>query len=101
MQRTICLRLDVALSKQIERDMKEFKYSTKTDFIREAIRDKLKQLAEEKAKRKAWQALFAARGVLKGKGGFKTDEEWHNWRSDEGSKELMEYFEKKFGFNRK
>ena len=91
----ICLRLDSALARQIEKDMKEFKYSTKTEFIRESIRDKLKSNQSEREKR-GWEALFAARGALKGKSRFKTDEEWHNWRSNEGSKQLMKELGKKF-----
>ncbi|MEW6294982.1 MAG: ribbon-helix-helix domain-containing protein [Candidatus Diapherotrites archaeon] len=97
----ICLRLGSALSRQIEKDMKEFKYSTKTEFIREAIRSKLSSLDEERKKKRAWEALFAARGALKGKSRFKTDEEFYNWRHGEGSKEMMEYYEKKFGLNQK
>ena len=89
---SVCLRLDKTTSKRIEEDMKVLGYGTKTDFIREAIRDKLKD--NEKAK--AWKRLFAMRGILKGKERFKTDEEWHDWRSNEGSRELMDYFDKKF-----
>jgi len=97
----ICVRLDSALAKQIEKDMKEFKYSTMTEFIRDAVRSKLKELDKERREKDAWNALFAARGALKGKGRFKTDEEWHNWRSNEGSKEIMDYYNKKFGINLK
>lgn len=97
----VCLRLDAVLAKQIEKDMKEFKYSTKTEFIRDAIRSKLKELQEEREKRKAWSALFAARGALRGKSRFKTNEEWHNWRSNEGSEEMKKYLEEKFGINLK
>ncbi|MBU2101013.1 ribbon-helix-helix domain-containing protein [Candidatus Micrarchaeota archaeon] len=93
----ICLRLDSSLSKQIEKDMKEFKYSTKTEFIREAIRSKLRELDEQRDKKKAWNNLIAARGSLKGKSRFKSDEEWHDWRSNEGSKELEKELFKKFG----
>ena len=93
----ICLRLDSALARQIEKDMKEFKYSTKTEFIRESIRDKLKSNQSEREKR-GWEALFAARGALKGKGKARTDEEWHKFR-EEASKELMEHYNKKFGLN--
>lgn len=93
----VCVRLGPALSKQVERDMKDFKYSTKTEFVREAIRDKLKANQMERA----WCALFAARGSLKGKGVFKTAEDFHKWRSGEGSKEMLEFFEKKFGLNQK
>ncbi len=94
---SVCLRLDSALAKQIEKDMKDFKYSTKTEFIREAIRDKLKAHEKENA----WKALFAARGALKGKSRFKTDEDFYKWRENEGSEQIMDYYEKKFGLNLK
>ena len=97
----ISLKLEDSIARQVEQSMKEFNYTTKTEFIRDAIRGKLKELKAEQDKEKAWQALFAARGVFKGREKFKTDEEWHNWRSNEGSKELMEYFEKKMGTNQK
>ncbi|MFH1663870.1 MAG: ribbon-helix-helix domain-containing protein [archaeon] len=90
----ICLRLDNSLSKQIEKDMKEFRYSTKTEFIREAIRTKLKELDGEREKKKAWKALFNARGIFKGKG--KTDEEFYEWRKEYGKK-LAGELEKKYG----
>lgn len=97
---SVCVRLDASLSKQIDLDMREFHYSTKTDFVRDAIRAKLSLLDEERAKKKAWEALYSARGSLNGKGKFKEDEEFHDWRSTEGSKEMREYFEKKFGFKK-
>ncbi|MDD5163017.1 MAG: hypothetical protein PHD95_02300 [Candidatus ainarchaeum sp.] len=95
------MRLDSALARQIEHDMQEFKYSTKTEFIRESIRDKLKNNEEQRKKNKAWKALFAARGALKGKSRFKTDEDFYKWRENEGSKEIMDHYEKKFGINLK
>lgn len=93
----VSLKLESAMAKQIEKVMRGFNYATKTEFIREAIRDKLKQLEEERKKEKAWQALFAARGILKGKGKFKTYEEWHNWRSNVYSKQLEKELVKKYG----
>src|SRR3989338_10968123 len=87
----VSIQLDTAIARQIEKDMKEFNYSTKTEFIRDSIRDKLKELAEEREKKKAWQALYAARGIFKGKGKTQTEEEWLQWRkdySDKFSKEL-------------
>jgi len=89
---TVSLKLKPETAKRISRALLEFDYGTKTEFIREAIRDKLNELE----KQKAWEKLFAMRGILKGKSKFKTDEEWHEWRSNEGSKELLEYFENKF-----
>lgn len=96
----ICVRLDASLSRQIDRDMREFHYSTKTDFVRDAIRAKLSLLDEQRAKKRAWEALYSARGSLNGKGKFKTAEEFHDWRSNEGSKEMLEYFDKRFGLKK-
>lgn len=90
----VSIQLDTAITRQIERDMKEFNYSTKTEFIRESIRDKLKQLSEEREKKKAWQALYAARGIFKGQGKAKTDEEWHKWRADNSEKLVKELAKK-------
>lgn len=91
----VSIQLDTAIARQIEKDMKEFNYSTKTEFIRESIRDKLKQLADEKAKKQAWRALYAARGIFKGQGKAKTDEEFRTLREEAG-KEFMEILEKRF-----
>ena len=92
---SICLRLDSALSKQIEKDMKEFKYSTKTEFIREAIRGKLRVLEEERERKNAWKALVAARGIFKGKGKAKTDEEFRKL-TEKAGEEYIEMLVKKF-----
>lgn len=88
----ISLRLDSSLSKQIEKDMKEFKYSTKTEFIRDAIRTKLRELQEERERKKAWKALYSARGIFKGKGKAKTDEEFRRLTE----KAAEEYLDMKF-----
>ncbi len=45
---TISLRLEASLVKRIEQDMRDFHYSTKTEFIREAIRAKCRALEEER-----------------------------------------------------
>ena len=92
----ICVRLDTGLSRQIERDMKEFHYSTKTDFVRDAIRTKLSLLDEQRAKKKAWSALFAARGSLKGKFPVRTKKEGQEFEK-KLDKEMLEHYEKKFG----
>ena len=91
----VSIQLDTAITKQIEKSMKEFNYSTKTEFIRESIRDKLKQLVEEKEKRKALQALYAARGIFKGKGKAKTDEEFRKL-TEKAGEDYMKILEKKF-----
>lgn len=83
---SVSLKLDDSLDREIDRCMKAARYSTKTEFIREAIRDKVCLVREQQAKEKAWDALFAARGVFKGKGKAKTDEEWYEWRKEYGEK---------------
>lgn len=93
----VSLKLDRGLAREIEQCMKAAHYSTKTELIREAIRDKLSAWRQEQAKEKAWEKLFAMRGSLKGKGRFKSFDEWHNWRSNEGSRQLEDELMKKHG----
>lgn len=89
----VSFRLEESVLKQIEKGIKEFNYNTKSDFLRDAIREKLKQLEEER--RKEWQALFALRGAFKGKGKAKTDEEFRKLREKAGE-EYIRMLEKKF-----
>ena|SRR3989338_1223029 len=72
----VSIKLDGSIAKQIERALGEFNYTTKTEFIRDAIRAKLKELEGERRKEKAWDNLFAMRGALKGYSKAETDEEW-------------------------
>ena len=44
---TVSLKLDNLFLKDIQRSMKKHRYETKTEFIRQAIRDKLKALEHE------------------------------------------------------
>ena len=90
-----CVKLDDGMAKKARNAVKEFNYGTLTELIRDSLRIKLNQLAEEKAKKKAWKALFAARGSLKGKGKFQTDEEFYKWRM-ENSEELAKEIAKKY-----
>ena len=92
----VSFKLDKPVLKQIEKRIKEFHYSTKSDFLRDAVRTKLQLLEEDRAKKKAWNALFAARGIFKGQGKAKTDEEWHKWRT-ENSEKFAKELEKKYG----
>lgn len=91
----VCLRLDSVLAKQIEKDMKEFKYSTKTEFIREAIREKLKTLEIERQRAKEWKMLASMRGIFKGKGKAKTDEEFRAL-TEKAGEEFIKTLENKF-----
>ena len=89
------IKLDDAFARRLERGMREFNYSTKTEFIRESIRDKLKTLSEQREKKKAWQALVAARGIFKGQGKAKTDEEFRKL-TEKAGEEFIELLEKRF-----
>ncbi|MBU2476874.1 ribbon-helix-helix domain-containing protein [Candidatus Micrarchaeota archaeon] len=81
---TITLKLQETTFRKVEKAMKNFDYSTKTDFIREAIRDKLKELEREKA----WKNFEK----LKGASPIKySDEEYMKIREKVG-----EEFMKKF-----
>lgn len=91
----VSIKLESGIAKQIEKGMREFNYTTKTEFIRDAIRAKLKEMEEERKKNKAWEALFAAKGIFKGKGLTETDEEFYKWRKEYGeqrAKELAEEY---------
>lgn len=45
---SVTIKVEDKLAKEIDNSMKPY-YSTKTEFIREAIRDKLKQIKKERA----------------------------------------------------
>ena len=91
----VSFKLEKPVLKQVELGIKEFHYSTKSDFLRDAIRTKLRLLEEERTKKKAWEALFAARGSLKGKGIAKTDEEFRKI-TEKAAEEYIAKLEKKF-----
>ena len=46
---TVSLKLDSRFAKDVEKTMKRHRYSTKTEFIREAIRDKITDLEKQEA----------------------------------------------------
>ena len=46
---TVSIKMEQDFNKDIEKTMKKHRYSTKTEFIREAIRDKIKDLEKEEA----------------------------------------------------
>lgn len=45
----VSLKLEDSFLEDIEEVMKKHRYTTKTEFIREAIRDKIKELEKEEA----------------------------------------------------
>ena len=69
----ISLKIEGNFAKEIGRVIKKNLYSTKTEFIREAIRDKIKELEEQEMLKKA-KKLF---GSSKRK---TTDKELHKAR---------------------
>jgi len=91
----VSIKLESNIAKNIEKRMNEFNYSTKTEFIREAIRDKLQMLDHEAQRKKAFNALMQARGILKGKGKSKSDAEYRKIRERAGDEYLAE-LEKEF-----
>jgi len=84
---TISIRCEENLARDIERAMKERRYATKTEFIREAIRDKLDGMDKEKGY--AW--LKRIYGMGKDKGRNITDEDIHR-----AGKEAMKEIEARF-----
>ena len=56
---SISLKLENTFLKDIESIMKKHRYSTKTEFIREAIRDKIKDLEKEELIARA-KSLYGA-----------------------------------------
>mgnify|MGYP001574587076 CR=1 FL=1 len=70
---TVSLKLEDKFLHDIEKSMKKHRYSTKTEFIREAIREKLSDLEKEEI----------LKGIVKLKGLSKhrtTDEQLHKAR---------------------
>lgn len=66
---SITIKVDDALAKEIDKAMKPG-YTTKTEFIREAIRDKLTKLEKERTIKN----LIKYRGNLKGKARMSDEE---------------------------
>ena len=60
---TVCIKMDDKLLKDIDGSLEDNRYSTRTEFIRDAIRKKLGDLEKEEVIRK----LAKFKGALKGK----------------------------------
>ncbi|MDO8642754.1 MAG: ribbon-helix-helix domain-containing protein [Candidatus Woesearchaeota archaeon] len=80
---TVSLRFEESFIHDIEKVMKENRYATKTEFIREAVRDKIKDIE----KRAALLRLERAYGAGKHKGRKITDADIHR-AGEETFKEL-------------
>jgi metal-responsive CopG/Arc/MetJ family transcriptional regulator len=82
---TISLKMENELLNSIDSSLKKNRYSTRTEFIRDAIRSKLTQLEKEEAIKK----LTEMKGSLKGKAKM----------SDEEARDLVaKEIAKKYGF---
>ena len=80
----ITVRFEEGFVHDIEKTMKKHRYSTKTEFIREAIRDKLKELEKE-------EALVRVRKFYGDSKRKTTDEELHK-AGEKAVKEIEEEF---------
>jgi Arc/MetJ-type ribon-helix-helix transcriptional regulator len=65
---SVCVRLDDRLAKKIDSCMRSGNYSTKTDFIREAIRVKVTDFEKEQLRQKQWEKLASLKGSVKPSG---------------------------------
>ncbi|PIN90041.1 hypothetical protein COU57_04700 [Candidatus Pacearchaeota archaeon CG10_big_fil_rev_8_21_14_0_10_32_14] len=81
---SISLKLDKEFLKDIEIIMKKNRYSTKTEFIREAVRDKIKELEKNEVLKKVDSLFGSSKKNI-------SDEKLHAVR-----KELEGLYEKKF-----
>ena len=80
----VTIRFEENFLQDMEKVMKKHRYATKTEFIREAIREKIKDLEKEEALARVRRLYGASKRKT-------TDEELHEAR-EEVSKELMEEF---------
>ncbi|MBS3176081.1 ribbon-helix-helix protein, CopG family [Candidatus Woesearchaeota archaeon] len=81
---TVCIKLDESILKEIDSSLKKHRYSTRTEFIRDAVRDKLSEMERrppltEAEKEELIQKLSKMRGILKRKTPT-TDEALHTAR---------------------
>lgn len=67
---TISLKMEESLLQEIDKKLKANRYSTRTEFIRDAIRSKL----SEQEKNDAIRKLTMFKGSLKGKAKMSLDE---------------------------
>lgn len=93
----LTVRLEKPLIKAMEKDMSEFHYHTKSDFLREAIREKHLKLEEERRKDNMIDALKKLRGSLKPKRP-KTWAEYRKIREEVGNA-FFAKLDAKFGEN--
>jgi metal-responsive CopG/Arc/MetJ family transcriptional regulator len=91
---TISLKIDDGMSKKISSVMKEFNFSTKTEFIREAIRKNISNYELEQKRKEQWDKLLNLKGKFKGKTREMSDQEFRKIKKNVAEKILSD-FEKK------
>jgi Arc/MetJ-type ribon-helix-helix transcriptional regulator len=91
---TISLKIDDGMSKKISSVMKEFNFSTKTEFIREAIRKNISNYELEQKRKEQWDKLLNLKGKFKGKTREMSDQEFRKIKENVAEKILSD-FEKK------
>ena len=84
MLETVTFKMDRGLLKKIDAKLKEHQYSTRTEFFRDAIRERLSELEKEKI----LTSIHKLKGILKNR---TTDEQLHEIREA-----LVKEYEKKF-----
>ena len=89
----VSFRAGKELLKQVDRGIKEFNYSTKSDFFRDAIREKLTKLQEERRKQELIRNLTKFKGIAK-KDIQTTDEEMRQIKEEIADK-IFADFEKR------
>lgn len=72
---TVCLKMDGAILAEVDKNLSKYRYSTRTEFIRDAIRSKLSELE----KKELIETVHRLRGVFKRK---TTDEDLHRIREE-------------------
>ncbi len=70
---TICIKLEDDFAHDIDKAIKKYHYTTKTEFVREAMRDKLKDVEMEDALLRAKKLYGASKRKT-------TDEDLHKAR---------------------
>jgi Arc/MetJ-type ribon-helix-helix transcriptional regulator len=87
----LTVRLDNNISKKIDVILKEFNYSTKTDFVREAIRTKVTEFEETRERKEILKNLEKNFGSIKTNKSIKEN----NILIKKAGEEFIREFEKK------
>lgn len=87
----VTLRFQEKVLKEMDKTMLDHNFNSRTEFIREAVRDKLEELKRDEIIEKFMK--------LRGKAKVKTTYEENRKTKEEVSKELMKELDKRFGLS--